>query len=347
MFYNMFYNSKITLITIILLTLLLFLTFLDLYIGSIEISFSEIVEILTYQNTQDSQKNIVIFQIRLPRVLAAIVSGAALAVSGLLMQTVFRNPLAGPDVLGVTAGAGLGVALFILGIGHFSNFLFVEKISAWSLILSATAGAAAVLILIYLVTIRLKDIMSILIIGILIGSGVVAIVNVLQYFSNAELLKSYVIWTMGSLSGLSAEQMPIYSLIVLIFVIAAFFISKRLNILLLGEQYARISGVNLVISRLLIFSITCVLSASVTAFCGPIAFVGVAVPHITKILVKTTNHFILIPFNLFLGAIVMLTSDIISNTLISGKIIPINSITAIIGIPVVIWIVIRNYNFYK
>jgi len=343
----MFYKYKFIIVSVSLIISLIILFLVDLYIGTLQISLFEIIKFIFGLKTDSEQTQIILAQIRLPRVVTAVLAGSALSVSGLLMQTVFRNPLAGPDVLGVNAGASLGVAVLMLGFGSFLNIEFIEKINTWTLILAATSGAGGVLILVSIISIRVNDVMTILILGIMFGSAVIAIVSVLQYFSNAELLKSYFIWTMGSLGGVTSNQIPTLSFIVFLGIIVSFLTSKQLNVLLLGEVYAQSLGLNLKLSRLIIFTSTSLLSGSITAFCGPIGFIAIAVPHLARIVFKTSNHFYLIPITVLIGSILMILSDIITHFASNNQVLPINSVTALIGIPIVIWMVIKNFKFSK
>jgi len=343
----MILKYKYLLIIFFLFAILFSLILIDLQIGSFDISLIQILKSILGFKSDSEQIDIVIKQIRFPRVLTAILAGSALSVSGLQMQTIFKNPLAGPDVLGVNAGASLGVAILVLGFGSILDYQFIEKISTWTLILAASLGAAIVLLLVYLVSIRVNDVMTILILGIMFGSGIIAIVSILQYFSNAELLKSYVIWTLGSLNGVTSNQIPLLSTIVFVGIFLSFFSSKILNTLLLGEVYAKTLGVNLKFARLIIFSSTAILSGSITAFCGPIGFIAIAVPHISKMIFKTSNHFILIPISILIGSILMIFSDAISHIGGANNVLPINSVTSLIGIPIVIWIVVKNFRFSR
>ncbi|MBO5012741.1 MAG: iron ABC transporter permease, partial [Paludibacteraceae bacterium] len=249
----------------------------------------------------------------------------------------FRNPLAGPYVLGISSGASLGVAIFILGmplLGVATN----STISSIGTAGAAWLGAALILAFIASVSTRIKDIMVILILGMMISSGVSAVVQILQYLSNEEALKSFVIWTMGSLGDVTSSQLMLLLPAVLIGLVVSVAVIKQLNLLLLGDQYARTMGLNVRRSRYLIFLSTTLLAGTVTAFCGPIGFVGLAIPHIARMLFCNADHRILLPATALCGAVVLLGCDIISKWLT----LPINTVTALLGIPVVIWVVIRN-----
>ncbi len=325
-----------TTLFIILSLLLVILFVLDLLIGSIHIPLRDILGAIVGADV-DPATRLIVLDIRLIKAVVAILTGIALSVSGLQMQTLFRNPLAGPYVLGISSGASLGVALFILGM----PLLGIATNSTMSSIGTAGAawlGSALILAFVASVSTRIKDIMVILILGMMISSGVSAVVQILQYLSNEETLKSFVIWTMGSLGDVTTNQLHLMLPAVLIGLVVSIAVIKPLNLLLLGEQYARTMGLNVRRSRYLIFLSTTLLAGTVTAFCGPIGFVGLAIPHIARMLFSNADHRILLPASALCGAVVLLACDIISKWLT----LPINTITALLGIPIVIWVVIRN-----
>jgi len=327
-----------TLIYITLVILLLFSFFAVLYTGNARIPFFDIVEILFTGQSSTEQWVTIVRVFRLPKAITAILAGIALSVSGLQMQTVFRNPLAGPYVLGISAGASLGVAFMMMGVGMMTG-----QAGNWIIVLAAFLGASAVLFLIFLVSLRIKDVMTILILGIMFGTITSSFISILQYFSNESVLKSFTVWTMGSLNGVTMEQLKVLAPCVLFGLAISVFTVKSLNTMLLGENYARSLGVNIIASRLLIFFCTGILAGSVTAFCGPIGFVGIAVPHICRILFRTSDQRVLLVGCVLTGAIVMLVSDLISQLPGNGILLPINSVTAFIGIPVIVWIIVRNH----
>jgi len=310
-------------------------------VGSVKIPLSEFVHTF-FNNNHDSTWYLTIFEFRLPKAIVATLTGAALAISGLQMQTLFRNPLAGPYILGISSGASLGVAIVVMGFSGLATFGIHLIIGQWTIALSAWIGAAALLFLIMVLSVRVRDIMTILIFGIMFGSAASALVNILQYFGNDATVKAFVIWTMGSLGGVTNNQMQVFIPGILIGLLIALFLPKNLNALLLGEDYARTMGLNVMRTRIWVFISTSLLAGTVTAFCGPIGFIGIAVPHLCRMIFRTSNHHILLPGSVLLGANVLLISDIISQLPGSSHILPINSITALLGIPVVIWIVIRN-----
>lgn len=333
-------------ISILFTTLLLFVTglfILDILYGSVSIKASEVVK--AFFTNSGSNIETIILKFRLPKAITALAVGIALSLSGLQMQTVFRNPMAGPYVLGISSGASLGVAFVILGFSANISLESLKGLGNWILVAASWTGAGAVMILVMFISSRVKDIMTILILGIMLASGISAIVTIMQYFSNETMLKAYVIWTMGSLGNLTSNQLKVLLISVSAGVLLSLVSVKMLNALLLGENYASSIGLNIKFSRVVIFACTSILAGSVTAFCGPIGFIGIAVPHITRILFRTSDHKILIPGTILAGGAVMLASDIISQLPGSESVLPINSVTSLIGIPVVIWVILRNRKY--
>jgi iron complex transport system permease protein len=329
-----------TLIFIIMGLLLVVVFILDLFLGSVSIKAADVINAIF--SGSGSEIETIVMKFRLPKAATALFVGIALSLSGLQMQTLFRNPLAGPYVLGVSSGASLGVALVILGFSSGFISLNLQGLGNWILVVSAWAGAGAVMLLIMFISSRVRDIMTILILGIMIASGLSAVVSIMQYFSSETMLKAYVIWTMGSLGNLSSGQLNVLIISVLAGIMLSVFSIKMLNALLLGENYAGSIGLNVKISRTVIFACTSILAGSVTAFCGPIGFIGIAVPHIVRNIFKTSDHKILIPGSIMTGGIVMIASDIVAQLPGSEIVLPINSVTSLIGIPVVIWVILRN-----
>ena len=325
-------RASIWMILFLLATIFLFVA--DLVVGSVYIPFGEVVDTLSGKSSSTLNSNI-IFNIRLNKAFVAVLTGAALSVSGMQMQTLFRNPLAGPYVLGISSGASLGVALFILGLPllglQASDLPLGIAGAAW-------IGAAFVLLLIGFFSQRVKDIMVILILGMMFSSGISAVVQVLQYLSRDESLKSFIIWTMGSLGDVTNAQLPILFLAILAGLILALYTVKPLNQLILGEDYAKTMGLNIRRSRTLLFISTTLLAGTSTAFCGPIGFIGLAMPHVTRMIFSTSDHRVLLPANILTGASVLILCDIISKVYV----LPINAITSLIGIPVIIFIVLQN-----
>ena len=329
-----------TLLFIVIVLLLICFFILDIFLGSVSIKPDDIIKAI-FSNTGDDIETIIL-KFRLPKAVTAITVGIALSLSGLQMQTVFRNPMAGPYVLGVSSGASLGVAFVILGFSGTLTPGNLHSLGNWILVAASWTGAGAVTLLIMFISSKVRDIMIILIIGIMLASGISAIVSIMQYFSNETLLKAYVIWTMGSLGNLSAGQLQVLLISVSAGMIISIFSVKMLNALLLGENYAASIGLNVRFSRAVIFACTSILAGSVTAFCGPIGFIGIAVPHIARIIFKTSDHRVLIPGTILTGALIMLISDIVSQLPGSDNVLPINSVTSLIGIPVVIWVILNS-----
>ncbi|MDR3094933.1 MAG: iron ABC transporter permease [Bacteroidales bacterium] len=323
----------------ILLLLLIAGFLLVLFSGNIAIPFKDMVSILLTGDGLTDEWITIVREFRLPKAATAVLAGAALSVSGLQMQTVFRNPLAGPYVLGISAGATLGVALVMMGISAVG---MSGMMSNWAIVFASFLGAAAVLMLIFAVSLRIKDVMTILILGIMFGSITSSFINVLQYFSNESLLKSFTVWTMGSLHSVTSSQLRVLIPCITVGLAVSLLSVKNLNALLLGENYARSLGVNIITARLTLFFSTGILAGSVTAFCGPIGFIGIAVPHICRMLFHTADQRILFFACIITGAIVMLACDLISMLPGNGIVLPVNSVTAFIGIPVIIWIIVSN-----
>ncbi len=315
---------------------------IDIVMGSVTIPLKETLNIIFGQGSSKNSWEIILFEFRIPKAITAILVGSALSLSGLLMQTLFRNPLAGPYVLGISSGASLGVALALLGAGYFGINVINSMGFAgnWTLAMSSWIGSGIVLLIIFVVSLYIRDITTILILGIMFGTAIGALVNILQYFSNEAVLKTYIIWTMGSLGGVSKSQLYIMIPAIIIGYIIAISLIKSLNALLLGENYARSMGVNYKSARIWIIICTTVLAGTATAFCGPIGFIGIAVPHICKMIFKTSNHKVLVPVSLIVGAIFLLCSDIISHLPSSQQSLPVNSVTAFLGAPFVIWIIL-------
>lgn len=320
--------------------LLLILFIADISTGSSSVTFSMIFEMLFRGEHQELMP--ILLNFRIPRALTAVIAGVALSLSGLQMQTVFRNPLAGPYVLGISSGASLGVAILMLGISGRVGLQSIGFAGSWSIALAAWLGSGIVLMIIMVVSARVRDIMTVLILGIMFASAISAVVSILQYFSNESMLKTFVVWTMGSLGNLSWIQLKVLMICVFAGLILGVIATKRLDALLLGEDYAMSLGLNINSSRMLIFLSTSILAGSVTAFCGPIAFIGIAVPHIARLALGRASHRLLLPGSILAGAVIMLAGDILSQMPGSDRVLPINSVTALIGIPVMIWIIIRK-----
>ena len=312
----------------------------DLLIGSVAVALHDIWAALTGGSCDPAVRDIIL-KIRLLKAVTALFAGAALAASGLQMQTLFRNPLAGPYVLGISSGAGLGVALFLLGapLLGVSAHSFVQSLSIAG---AAWLGAALVLLIVMAVSRRIKDIMVILILGMMFGSGVSSMVEILQYLSSEAALKSFVIWTMGSLGDVTGGNIALMLPVITAGLVLSVAVIKPLNLLLLGENYARTMGLNVQRTRTLLFLSTVLLAGTVTAFCGPVGFIGLAVPHLARMLFASADHRVLMPASMLSGAALLLVCDLISKSLA----LPINTVTALMGIPVVIVVVVRNRNLF-
>ena len=314
---------------------------MNLNLGSVSIPTKEIFKSL-FGSIDNENWQYIIQNYRLPKAFTAVLVGSGLGISGLLMQTLFRNPLAGPFVLGITSGASLGVALVILGSSMFGGFLATLLISKWSVVVAASIGSFLVLIAVMIISTRVRDTMAILIIGLMFGSITAAVVSVLSYFSSAEQLQQYIFWGFGSLGNLSWNELIVFLIIYLLGLVLSIASIKSLNTLLLGENYAKSLGLNIKQSRILIILATSLLAGTITAFAGPIAFIGLAIPHMTRQIFSTSNHKILLPAVLLFGAIVMLVCDSIAQLPTSDYTLPINAITSLIGAPVVIWLLVRK-----
>ena len=330
-----------TLLCFLLLGLLtLALLVADLFVGSVRLPASDGVAAFTGGDCPAESRYIVL-NIRLLKAITALFAGAALSASGLQMQTLFRNPLAGPYVLGVSSGASLGVALFLLGapLLGVANHSLVQSLGLTG---AAWLGSALVLLAVMAVGRRIKDIMVILILGMMFGSGIGSVVEILQYLSNEAALKSFVIWTMGSLGDVTASQLGLLLPPVIVGLLLSVASIKPLNMLLLGENYARTMGLNIVRVRTMLFLSTVLLAGTVTAFCGPVGFIGLAVPHLARMLFAAADHRVLMPASMLAGSALLLLCDLLSKSLT----LPINTVTAMMGIPVVILVVVRNRNLF-
>jgi iron complex transport system permease protein len=336
-------GNRSTLIFSILIFLVIVLLAMDIFFGSVSIKTSEVLK--AFFTGSSGNFETIIIKFRLPKAITAFTVGIALSVSGLQMQTVFRNPMAGPYVLGISSGASLGVAFVILGFSSNLSLQSITGLGNWILVAAAWTGAGMVMLLIMMLSSRLKDIMTILILGIMLSSGISAIVTIMQYFSNETMLKAYVIWTMGSLGNLTSDQLNVLLISVSVGLIISLVSIKMLNALLLGENYAGSIGLNVRRARFVIFICTSILAGSVTAFCGPIGFIGIAVPHVSRILFRTSDHKILIPGTILTGGAIMVLSDLISQLPGSESVLPVNAVTSIIGIPVVIWVILRKRKY--
>lgn len=339
---NLQNKNRNTLLFSILTLSLVLLLLLNISLGSVSIPIKEVFNSLTGGNSSKETWDYIIVNYRLPKAIAAILVGMGLSISGLLMQTLFRNPLAGPYVLGLSSGASLGVAIVIMGAGFLPPFLASIMLSSYGIILASSLGSFLVLLAVLAVSQRLRDTMAILIVGLMFGSLTSAIVGTLTYFSTAEQLQKFTFWSLGNLGNLSWSSIVILSICVAIGLLLSLLSIKPLNTLLLGENYARSLGMNYEKTRLIIIFATSILAGSITAYAGPIAFIGLAVPHIAKLVFQTSNHVVLFWSTLLFGAIIMLICDSISQLPGSDITLPINAVTSIFGAPIVIWLLIRK-----
>ncbi|UZO80779.1 iron ABC transporter permease [Aquimarina sp. ERC-38] len=334
-------NKKHRFYFIILSVTLIFCFILNVSLGSVIIPWSAIGNSFINGPVEKESWRIIILSYRIPKACTAILTGGCLGVSGLVMQTFFRNPLAGPFVLGISSGASLGVAILILG----GAFIFTETsffIPNWQLIIASSLGSMILLTIVLLVSRKVKDTMSILIIGLMFGSMTAAVVGILSYFAPAELLQRYIFWSLGSLGNVSWADLLYYLITSVLGILIILFCIKPLNLLLLGENYAKSTGISIQKIKILVIISTGLLAGGVTAFAGPIAFIGLAIPHLTRLLVKTSDHQISLPTVFLTGSILLLLCDTIAQLPGLPLTLPINAVTAIIGAPVVIWLLVKK-----
>ncbi|SEH93239.1 iron complex transport system permease protein [Paenimyroides aquimaris] len=322
--------------------LLLIAAVFNLVIGSVRIPVNDVLAVLSNNFTGKASWEYIILEYRLPKLVIACLVGMSLSVAGMMMQTLFQNPMAEPYILGVSSGASLGVAICILGQSLFSLSIKDYFSGNFAIIIFALAGSIATMLIILGVSQRIKQIATLLIVGLMFSSFTSAFVNVLAYFSTAEELKRFTFWNLGSLGNISWQQMSFIAPLLLGTIAASFLLNKSLNMLLMGENYAKSMGINLKKTKFIIILVTCMLVAVCTAFVGPIAFVGLAVPHITRMIYKTTNHFQLFTGNIILGALILVLCDIICQLPGEQFVLPINAVTSILGAPLVIYLILKN-----
>ncbi|MBB6461276.1 FecCD family ABC transporter permease [Flammeovirga kamogawensis] len=318
---------------------------LNVSVGSTQISISDIFSALFHSEIIDEGVYNILWLIRIPKAIVSILAGIGLAVSGLLMQALFRNPMAGPSVLGINSGASLGVALISLssGIGLGVNSIsYLQNLGAWLTVIASSAGAGLVMFLILIVAHKVKDNVALLIVGIMVGALASSLVGIAQYFSHPDQLQEYILWTFGSLGGIVYDQILILSILTFLGILVSIYLCKSMNLMLLGEQYAKSMGLSVSKFRLLTIFSASILAGSITGFCGPIGFVGIAAPHIARVISKTSDHFKLLPLSAVVGAGGLLICDIISHINSSGVVLPINSITSLIGAPIVILAMLKG-----
>lgn len=330
-----------------MLVVLLLVFVIDLTLGSVAIPLNKVLQVLLEGDSGNFAWNNIVYQIRLPQAMTAVLAGAALSLGGLHMQTLFRNPLAGPSILGITAGASLGVAVVMLASGSIVSLFSLAStgfVGSWLVVIASVVGAALVLALVLIISIRIRDNIVVLIVGIMVGNITIALVSIWQYFSEPEQIQEYLMWTFGSLGGVTQKHLIVLFICVGVGILCSLLLTKTLNILLLGENYAQSLGLTVQRARLLIIAVTSLLAGSITAFCGPIGFVGIAVPHLTRSLFNTSDHRLLIPATIVSGAILMLLCDIIAKVPGSHVTLPINAVTALVGAPVVLLVILQRKN---
>lgn len=321
-------------------TILLFL--LDLAVGSVAIPIGEVWRGLWGSGSEGDTVGMIVRNFRLPKAVMALLAGAALSTVGLQMQTLFRNPLAGPYVLGVSSGASLGVSIMLMGLpllGVATSSSVVQNVGVAG---AAWIGSAAIMMVVMAVTARIKNIMTVLILGMMFGSAATALVEIMQYLSPEGAVKSFVVWTMGSLGGVTLSQLWVIVPVIVVGLVLSVLLIKPLNILLLGENYARTMGLNVKRTRLMVTLTTVLLAGTVTAYCGPIGFVGLAVPHVARMLFREADHRVLVPATMLCGTTIMLLCDIASSVPSSDLTLPINTVSALVGIPIVVIVIFRN-----
>lgn len=315
---------------------------LNLLLGSVAIPAGDVVSILLGDETAKASWQFIILESRLPQAITATLCGAALAVSGLMLQTAFRNPLAGPSVFGVNSGAGLGVALVMLFLGGGLSVGSVSITGFAAILLAAFVGAMTVMAIIFFFSTLVRNSVMLLIIGIMIGYISNSAISLLNFFATDEGVKSYMVWGMGSFGGVSMDNMPVFALVTLAGLVGALLLIKPLNALMLGDRYAENLGVNIMRVRNWLLIVTGLLTAITTAFCGPVAFIGLAVPHIARLLLTTDNHRQLLPATLLCGSVVALVCNLICYLPGESGVIPLNAVTPLIGAPVIIYVIARK-----
>lgn len=334
-------NKGVT-ICLLMVGAIVLLFCLNIIIGSVSIPLAEIVRILTDDDSVKASWQYIILQSRLPQALTATLAGGALAVSGLMLQTAFRNPLAGPSIFGINSGAGLAVALVMLLLGGSISAGSISVSGFVAVLLAAFVGAMAVMALIFFFSTLVRNNVMLLIIGIMIGYISNSAISLLNFFATDEGVKSYMVWGMGSFGGVSMKMMPLFAVVTLLGLLSALLLIKPLNALMLGDRYAENLGVNILRTRNWLLIVTGVLTAIVTAFCGPVAFIGLAVPHIARLLLRTDNHRSLLPATILMGSVVALACSLLCVLPGESGVIPLNAVTPLIGAPVIIYVIARK-----
>lgn len=343
--------TKRNILIFVLLPLLLVTLFLCcLFWGSVDIPYTDVIEILIEGESSKKTWEYILFESRLPMAITALLSGAALSVAGLLLQTTFQNPLAGPSILGVSTGASLGVAVVMLGFSGFLEFFLGREIGQYvGILIGAMIGAGIIIALLLLFSSLLRNALMLLIIGIMISYLSSSAISLMNFFAPAEQLKSYVVWGLGSFSGVTSSQLPLFSITIVIMLLSSMLLIKPLNALLLGERYAQNMGYGIKTIRTELLVVSGLLTAIVTAFCGPIAFLGLIVPHVARLITNTSNHNVLLPATMLSGSVIALLCVCISVIPSDLGIMPINAITPIIGVPIIIYVIInrKRLNYFN
>lgn len=332
-------THRSTIVLVVLSLLVVALVPLCLIYGSIDIPFGEVVKALTGGEVEKRTWETIVIEMRLPMALTAALAGAALAVAGLLLQTTFDNPLAGPSILGVSTGSSLGVAVVMLAMGGVVGETLT---SYFSVLLGAIVGAAVVLLVLLFFSSIVKSTAMLLIIGIMVGYLTSSAISLLNFFSTQEGVHSFVIWGMGNFSGVTLDRLPLFAALILVLLLFSFMLVKPLNALLLGARYAENLGVSIKATRNKLLLLSGILTAVVTAFCGPIGFLGLIVPHIARLALRSSNHTVLLPATALAGAVIALLCCLISVVPSSWGMIPINAITPVIGVPIIIYIIVNR-----
>jgi len=334
---------RLTSLKIFVLVLFILILFgLNLLIGSVDVPFKCVMGIIVGNKTENELWNYIVIENRLPQALTALCCGGALSASGLMLQTAFRNPLAGPGIFGINSGAALAVAVVMLFLGGSVSIETVNLSGFTAILFASFVGAMAVTFIILAFSTRVRNNVSLLIIGIMIGYLASSVISLLNFFATDQGVKSYLIWGLGSFGGVSLGNIPFFCTMVFAGLVCSLVLVKPLNGLTLGEQYAQSLGVNVARTRFLLLAITGMLTAVTTAFCGPIAFIGLAVPHLARLLTGTEDHRTLLPATILLGCAVALLCSLLCYLPPNGSIIPINAITPLIGAPVIVYIMMKR-----
>ena len=329
-------------IILLLVAGIIVLLAMSLIVGSVRIPLADVCDILFDKFDGKESWKYIIMENRLPQALTAMLCGASLAVCGLMLQTAFRNPLAGPDVFGISSGAGLGVAIVMLFLGGSVSTTLFTVSGFLAILTSAFIGAIVVTMIILFLSTMVRNSVLLLIVGLMVGYVSSSAVALLNFFASEEGVKSYMVWGMGNFGGVSMNHMLLFALLCLVGIIASIFLIKPLNIMLLGTQYAESLGINIRQIRNLLLVTVGLLTAVTTAFCGPVSFLGLAIPHMTRLLLHTENHQVLLPCTILCGAVIALLCNLICYLPGDGGIIPLNAVTPLLGAPIIIYVIVKR-----